>query len=88
MDWSSKGDRQPLTLLVTFGIWIGRHFIVAALHTFVRAMPWFQSSQNRIDEFILELRTQINTLIKGTAKRNIALLMLTVLQWIIRYGVL
>lgn len=77
-----------VTLLVTFGIWISRHFIVAALHAFVRAMPWFQSSQNRIDEFILELRAQINTLRYGTARWNVALLLLTAFQWLIRYGVL
>lgn len=78
----------PLALLVAFGLWYGRHFMVAALHNFVRSIPWFQARQNRIGKFVSELQEQINTLANGTAKRIIALLLLTALQWIIRYGVL
>lgn len=77
------------SLLAAFGLWRGRHFIVAALHNFVHAMPWFQSRKKRIGDFVSDLREQINTLlINGTAKKNIALITLTAIQWITRYGVL
>ena len=77
-----------IALLVACGLWCGRHFIVAALHNFVYAIPWFRARQKRIGEFVSELRGQINALINGTAKQNIALLLLTALQWVTRYGVL
>lgn len=77
-----------VALLVACALWCGRHFIVAALRKFVHAIPWFRARQKRIGEFVSELRGQINALINGTAKQNIALLLLTTLQWMTRYGVL
>ncbi|MBU1192268.1 MAG: flippase-like domain-containing protein [Gammaproteobacteria bacterium] len=77
-----------IALLSVYGLWHGRHLIISALHRFGRTIPWIQARQQRIDEFVAELRGQINTLIKGAARQNILLLLLTTLQWIIRYSVL
>lgn len=75
-------------LVAAFSLWWGRQLVVTALRNFVRDMPWFQARQKRIGEFVSELREQVNTLINGTARKKAALLLLTALQWIIRYGVL
>ena len=76
------------TLLTVLGLWCGRRYIAEALHNSVRANPWFQTRQIRITEFVSELRAQKDTLIRGSASQNIALLVLTALQWLARYGVL
>ena len=76
------------TLLAALGLWSGRHLVVATVHSFVRATPWFQARQERIGEFVAELRKQMGTLIEGDTNQNIVLIMLTALQWLTRYGVL
>jgi uncharacterized membrane protein YbhN (UPF0104 family) len=75
-------------VLAAFGLWCGRHRIVAALHTSVRAIPWLQARRHRFAQFLGELRIQMGTLLRGNAHRNFALLLLTALQWLTRYGVL
>jgi uncharacterized protein (TIRG00374 family) len=62
--------------------------MVSAVQRFALTIPWIHVRQERINEFIAELREQLNTLMKGTAKQNFVLLSLTALQWITRYGVL
>lgn len=77
-----------IVLISVIGLWYCRHFMVSAVHRFARTIPWIHVRQERISEFIAESREQLNTLMKGTARRNFVLLSLTTLQWIIRYGVL
>ncbi|MGA7178753.1 MAG: lysylphosphatidylglycerol synthase transmembrane domain-containing protein [Thiobacillaceae bacterium] len=77
-----------MALLAAFGLWFGRHFMVTALHNSVHAIPWLQAREKQIGEFIAELRQQMTILINGTAKQNTALLLVTILQWMARYGVL
>jgi uncharacterized protein (TIRG00374 family) len=77
-----------VALLATCGLWYSRHRMVEALHTFVCAVPWLQVKQERFGEFLSELRAQMGTLVHGDANRNLALLLLTTLQWLTRYGVL
>jgi len=69
-------------------LWYGRKFLLRALSNFVRAIPWFRARQDRVDHFVTELQEQIRTIVHGPARQNIALLALTVLQWVARYGVL
>ena len=69
-------------------LWCGRNVLLRALIDFVRAIPWFQARQDRMDRFIAELQEQIHAIVNGPARQNAALLVLTVLQWIARYGVL
>ncbi len=70
------------------GFWYSRHRMIAALYRFVCAVPWLQVKQERFGEFLAELRVQLGTLLHGDANRNLALLLLTTLQWLTRYGVL
>lgn len=77
-----------VALLGSSGFWYSRHRMAAALHSFACAVPWLQVKQERFDEFLAELRVQLGTLLHGDANRNLALLLLTTLQWLTRYGVL
>jgi uncharacterized protein (TIRG00374 family) len=75
-------------LLFALALWCGRHFMAGVLRDFLHAIPWFQARQERISQFVAELREQIHTIVNGPAKQNVTLLMLTILQWFTRYGVL
>ncbi len=75
-------------LLFILAFWRGRHFMAAVLHDLVHAIPWVRARQDRIGQFVAELRKQVHTLVTGSANQNVALLALTTLQWITRYGVL
>jgi len=75
-------------LLSGVALWWSRNFLLGALNTFVGAIPWFRARQDRLDHFVAELREQIHAIVNGPARQNIALLVLTVLQWVARYGVL
>ena len=77
-----------VALFCSGGFWYNRHRMVAALHNFVYAVPWLQVKQERFGEFLAELRVQMGTLLHGDANRNLALLLLTAVQWLTRYGVL
>jgi glycosyltransferase 2 family protein len=75
-------------LLAVAGMWWSRHIIGGTLHKIVCAVSWVRARQERIGEFVSELRKQIGTLNDGPVEAKIALLLLTVIQWITRYGAL
>jgi uncharacterized protein (TIRG00374 family) len=75
-------------LLFVLAFWCGRHYMAGVLHNLVHAIPRFQAGQERIGQFVVELREQVHTIVNGTDKQNVALLMLTALQWFTRCGVL
>ena len=77
-----------VALLAVIGLWWCRHPILKALCNLVGAIPWLRARQERIGEFVAALLEQIGILIRGAPQRNAALMLLTALQWTIRYGVL
>lgn len=77
-----------VALLASCGLWLGRHRLAAALHSFVCANPWFQIKRESCGQFLTELRTQLGALMQGDTNRNLSLLLLTTLQWLARYGAL
>ena len=78
----------PTILVVTGGIWCSRRFLATTLHRYLDGQSWFQTKKKRIDTFFNDLRQQVTTLVKGSAKQYMGLLLLTCLQWVSRYGVL
>ncbi|MGO9443619.1 MAG: lysylphosphatidylglycerol synthase transmembrane domain-containing protein [Thiobacillaceae bacterium] len=92
--WVPALPRSAYGILVTgalfalAGLWWSRHVIGAALHKIVCVVPWFRARQERIGEFVSEFRKQISTLNDAPVAAKLALLLLTVVQWITRYGVL
>jgi len=87
-----SGATCLVVLLAVFfsgvALWWSRNSVLGALKTLARAIPWFRARQERIEHFVAELREQIHAIVNGPARQNVALLMLTVLQWVARYGVL
>ncbi len=75
-------------LLAGFGLWWGRHAVVAALRRAVDSVSRIRARREQFGAFIATLRKQAGILIKGSPKRSAALILLTTLQWIPRYGVL
>jgi len=98
--WQAVADELPklpmttqiglsaAAVLLVLGLWQGRHFIAKALRSLAASIPWLRTRRSSIAGFVSELRGQMSALIGGSARRNTALLLLTAIQWMTRYGVL
>ncbi len=85
---SAYGALLSVVLAALCGLWYGRHKLLSAVRTCACALPWLQSRRARCAEFLAQLRTQLGLLAHGELARNAALLLLTLVQWLTRYGVL
>jgi glycosyltransferase 2 family protein len=98
--WGAVADELPklpiaiqialsaATVLLVLGLWWGRHLLAKVLRSLAASIPWLRTRRSSIAGFISELRSQITILMGGSARRNVALLLLTAIQWLTRYGVL
>ena len=78
----------PIALSASGTLWCCRKRLAVAIHALACTVPWLKGKQERLNELLAELRTQVDALLHGDARRNLALLLLTTLQWLSRYGIL
>jgi uncharacterized protein (TIRG00374 family) len=77
-----------IAALFVLALWRARLSAAQLIRDLAARVPWLRARQIRIAGFIAELRAQILALSGGSIRRNFALLLLTTLQWLSRYGVL
>ncbi|CAB3789683.1 flippase-like domain-containing protein [Pararobbsia alpina] len=85
----------PLIALAALGVaclagilWLCRHHAGNALGAAGRRIPWLKSRWARLRRFRANVGRQFALLVAGPPRRFVALLLLTSLQWLLRYGAL
>jgi glycosyltransferase 2 family protein len=68
--------------------WLCRHPLSDALGAVGRRIPWLKSRWTRLQQFRTNVRAQFALLLAGPPQRFVAMLLLTTLQWLLRYGAL
>jgi glycosyltransferase 2 family protein len=69
-------------------LWFCRRQASKMLGAAGRRIPWLKSRWTRLRRFRLNVRAQFALLLAGPPQRFVALLLLTTLQWLLRYGAL
>jgi uncharacterized protein (TIRG00374 family) len=77
-----------LAALLAAGLWLSRRPIARALTRMGRRTPWLRSRWARVSHFAHTVKQQLALLKAGPPQRFIALLVMTTLQWLPRYGAL
>jgi glycosyltransferase 2 family protein len=75
-------------LLAACIAWAARRRVLALLARARRRSPWLRSQAARWDRFRQSMQAQFALLMKGPRRRFAALLVLTTLQWLLRYSAL
>jgi uncharacterized protein (TIRG00374 family) len=76
-------------LAILMGVlWMCRRYVARALDAAGRLVPWLRARRSRWDKFLHSVRQQWQLLISGPHDRFVALLLLTTLQWLLRYSAL
>lgn len=66
----------------------GRRPLLCAVRILSHRIPWLCERREAAQRFFAELRAQGHVLVRGDPSRTVAMLLLTALQWLTRYGVL
>lgn len=69
-------------------LWMCRRYVTRALDAAGHLVPWLRARRSRWDRFRQSVRQQWQLLITGPRDRFAGLLLLTTLQWLLRYGAL
>lgn len=69
-------------------LWVNRKRAAAALNAIGRRIPWLKSRREQWHLFHQNMRMQLVLLITGLRWRFLALLLLTTVQWLLRYSAL
>jgi uncharacterized protein (TIRG00374 family) len=69
-------------------LWMCRRYVVHALAAAGHLAPWLRARRSRWDKFRHSVHQQWRLLITGPRDRLVALLVLTTLQWLLRYSAL
>jgi uncharacterized protein (TIRG00374 family) len=76
-------------LVILMGaLWMCRRYVARALGAAGHLVPWLRARRSRWDKFRHSVRQQWRLLITGPRDRFVALLLLTTLQWLLRYSAL
>jgi uncharacterized protein (TIRG00374 family) len=74
--------------IVMSALWICRRYVTHALGAAGHLVPWLRARRSRWDTFRQSVHGQWRLLITGPRDRLAALLLLTTLQWLLRYSAL
>jgi len=69
-------------------LWMCRRYVTRALDAAGHLVPWLRARRSRWDRFRQSVRQQWQLLITGPRDRFAGLLLLTTLQWLLRYSAL
>lgn len=69
-------------------LWMCRRYVARALDAAGHLVPWLRARRSRWDRFRQSVRQQWQLLITGPRDRFAGLLLLTTLQWLLRYSAL
>jgi uncharacterized protein (TIRG00374 family) len=69
-------------------LWMFRRYVAHALGAAGHLVPWLRARRSRWDKFRHSVHEQWRLLITGPRDRLVALLVLTTLQWLLRYSAL
>jgi glycosyltransferase 2 family protein len=69
-------------------LWMCRRYVAHALGAAGHLVPWLRARRSRWDKFRHSVHQQWRLLITGPRDRFVALLLLTTLQWLLRYSAL
>jgi uncharacterized membrane protein YbhN (UPF0104 family) len=75
-------------LLVGALLWAARRQLLSALRALVAAVPWLRARRIRLGTFRAEVGAQMAVLLRAPPAWRCALLLLTAVQWLLRYGAL
>jgi uncharacterized protein (TIRG00374 family) len=76
-------------LAIMMGVlWMCRRYVAHALGAAGHLVPWLRARRSRWDKFRHSVHQQWRLLITGPRDRFVALLLLTTLQWLLRYSAL
>jgi len=76
-------------LAILMGVlWMCRRYVARALGAAGHLVPWLRARRSRWDKFRHSVHQQWRLLITGPRNRFVALLLLTTLQWLLRYSAL
>jgi glycosyltransferase 2 family protein len=74
--------------ILMVALWMCRRYVARALDAVGHLVPWLRARRSRWDKFRHSVHQQWRLLITGPRDRFVALLVLTTLQWLLRYSAL
>ena len=82
-----------LIMLIAFVVtlvllWQLRHRLFGSLHRLMVRTPWLRTRQQHLQQFLHDVRGQLQVLLRGDRLSNSVVLLSTVVQWLLRYGAL
>lgn len=75
-------------LLALTVLWHIRGALMSTVHRLIANTRWLRTRQTHLQQFLHDMRMQLLALAQGDRRRSGAILLLTAIQWLLRYGAL